>query len=102
MQRLKSYIGEHIELLIWTAALIGLYFMPDTGGHFTLCPVGAMGFDWCPGCGLGHALHDLLHGNFTEAFRHHYLVLFTFIIILYRIFQLTVLNQKFKLSHVRR
>jgi hypothetical protein len=102
MQRWTIFLSRRLEVSFWILALAGLYFMPGGEGHFTLCPIGALGFTWCPGCGLGHALHDMLHGNFVEAFRHHYLVLFAFFIILYRIFQLTILNHKFKLIHVRR
>lgn len=102
MQRWSNHLNKRLELVFWLLALAGLYFMPGGESHFTLCPIGALGFTWCPGCGLGHALHDLLHGNILEAFRHHYLVLFAFVVIVYRIIQLTTLNHKFKLTYVRR
>lgn len=102
MERWINILSRQLEVVFWFIALVWLYFLPDTGGHFTLCPIAAMGFTWCPGCGLGHAMHDLLHGNIAEAFRHHYLVLFAFFTILFRMFKLIILNRKFELIDARR
>ncbi len=92
------FIRKNFEAIVWTMALIGLYFMPANAGHFTLCPLGAMGISWCPGCGIGHAIHHVLHLQFAEALEHHFLGIFAVMIILYRILQLTIINQKLKLD----
>ena len=101
LSRLLRYVNRRTELIFWIGSLIWLWFLPGSEGHFTLCPIGAMGFDWCPGCGLGHALHELMHGHFAEALRHHYLVLFAAAVIVYRIFSLTISNHKFNLHYDR-
>lgn len=94
-----SLLRRNAEVVIWITALIALYFMPETTGHFTFCPLGAMGMTWCPGCGVGHAIHHVLHLEFIEAMEHHYLGLFAVLVIVYRIFQLTILDQKLKLDY---
>ena len=101
--RFQSYLltqfKRNAEVLIWCTALILLYLMPEGGGHFTLCPIGALGFTWCPGCGIGHAIHHILHLEFAEAMRHHFLGLFAVLVIGHRIFSLLMLKHKHKLHY---
>jgi len=47
-----------------------------------------MGITWCPGCGLGHSIAFLLHGDLRNSFHAHWLGVPALIIILYRIFDL--------------
>lgn len=54
------------------AALTALFsFDPGTTRGFLPCPFRAITGLLCPGCGSQRAMHDLLHGNFTEAFQHN-------------------------------
>lgn len=52
-----------------------LYNFPPQDYHFyPLCPYYALTHLLCPGCGGTRALHQLLHGNFSEALHYNALV----------------------------
>ena len=59
----------NVEATIWIIALAALaVFNPYAPGkHFTLCILSHLGFDWCPGCGIGHSISFLLHGDFQSS-----------------------------------
>lgn len=99
MKRLSYFLHQNLEVVFWIVGLLILYCMPVRGEHFSLCPLKAIGFKWCPGCGLGHSIHYYLHFDFQEGWHAHYLGAFAIVIILYRIFQLiirTSFQQKFQ------
>ena len=81
------------ELIIWTGGMVWLAFFvnPD---HITwsLCPLKNLGFEHCPGCGLGRSVSYLLHGEFEESFQVHPLGGFALIMLTYRIIQLARLE----------
>lgn len=69
------------------AAIIALAVShPSQATHFTLCPLKLMGFNWCPGCGLGHSIAYLLHGDVYHSFHAHWLGIPALLIILHRIY----------------
>jgi hypothetical protein len=68
--------------------LILLFFLPNTGGERSLCPSRLLGLGKCPGCGIGHAIHDALHFRFRSSFHHHPLGIVAVIVIFIRIKQL--------------
>lgn len=92
-----------IELVFWITALLLLAVAdPEIHGHehhFTLCPLANMGFEWCPGCGIGRSITQLLHGNFAESFAHHWFGLPALLIILYRIVVLIKWNKEIKINY---
>ncbi|WP_162417387.1 DUF2752 domain-containing protein [Cyclobacterium roseum] len=92
MQRIPTGI---LEFLIWTIALVGLYFygMGD-GQHHGLCPLANLGLSWCPGCGLGRSLHYFMHGAIHTSWSWHPLGGFALLVILWRQFQLFLLIKK--------
>lgn len=78
-----------LELVFWIAALIGIFFIDPYGPqHFTLCPLDNLGFQWCPGCGLGRAMSLLTKGDLKASWSMHPLAMFAFAVIAYRIVQL--------------
>ena len=78
------------ESLIWAAGLLILAISnPDGGMHFSICPLYNLGFDFCPGCGLGKSISLLFHGELTRSFAAHPLGIFAVIVLSYRIFHLT-------------
>ena len=92
------------ELIFWVLALAMLGIAtPEEYGHahhFTLCPLANLGIDWCPGCGLGRAITQLLHGNITESWKHHWFGIPALFIIVFRIAGLIKLNiTSFKLKY---
>ena len=79
------------ELFIWPIALIGLWissFYQES--QFSLCPLYNLGFENCPGCGIGRSIGHLLHGEIAISWRHHPLGVFAVLVILHRIYQLTI------------
>jgi uncharacterized protein DUF2752 len=67
---------DHIEALFWTAGLVAVAVAdPSSGGLLSVCPfdwVGtAVGLEFCPGCGLGHAVGFLARGEFTASLAAH-------------------------------
>jgi len=86
---IRTYFFKYFELTFWVAALIALGLSQATQAtHFTLCPLKLMGITWCPGCGLGHSISFLLHGDLRNSFHAHWLGVPALIIITYRIFDL--------------
>ncbi|HEY8511111.1 MAG TPA: DUF2752 domain-containing protein [Cyclobacteriaceae bacterium] len=77
------------EAWLWMAALIALAFHnPDSGKHLALCPLHYLGFDFCPGCGLGRSISYALHGQLADSLSMHPLGVFALIVLSYRIVQL--------------
>ena len=82
-----------LEAFMWIAAIIFLAFIqPAESTHFTICPLSAVGFDFCPGCGLGRSVSYLLHGDIINSFSVHPLGIFAFIVLTIRIISLLKIN----------
>lgn len=61
-----------MEAVVWTAGLVALACTnPDQEGLFSLCVFKWLGFSFCPGCGLGHAVAYLFHGELIHSFQAH-------------------------------
>jgi len=76
----------NIELIIWITGLITLAYI-DIGSteHLSICPIKNLGFDFCPGCGLGASIHYLFHFQFENSFNAHPLGIFALVVLLFRI-----------------
>jgi hypothetical protein len=86
---IKKLFSQYFELVFWISALVALAISnPTAQAHFTLCPLKLLGFTWCPGCGLGHSIAFLFHGDIKSSFHAHWLGIPALIILLYRIYQL--------------
>ncbi|OCX50510.1 hypothetical protein BEL04_22295 [Mucilaginibacter sp. PPCGB 2223] len=82
-------LSRNFELIFWVAALLCLSLAsPSSNTHFTLCPLKLMGFGWCPGCGLGHSIIYLFHGQVSASLHAHWLGIPAVVVIFYRITQL--------------
>src|SRR5579872_2807128 len=82
---------KYFELVFWVAALVSLAFTNPAGPiHFSLCPLRALGITWCPGCGLGHSISWIFHGNLINSWRAHWFGIPALGIILYRVCSLAV------------
>lgn len=80
---------NNLELIFWITALIILATMNLEGNHLSLCPISQLGFEFCPGCGIGHSIGFLFHGNLEASFEAHPLGIFALVMLTYRIIQLT-------------
>lgn len=78
-----------LELIFWVASIIAILLInPYEAEHFSLCPLSQMGFDWCPGCGLGRAMSLLARGEFKASWAMHPLAILAYGVIFSRIGQL--------------
>lgn len=79
--------GIPLEVVCWAFALATLAVIDVSGGsHFTICPLALMGFDWCPGCGLGRSISLLFHGEIEKSIIMHPFGIFAVIVLFFRIF----------------
>lgn len=78
-----------LELMIWTGALLILTFADIEAAWPSLCPIDALGFAWCPGCGLGQAIGLLLQGQFIASWQAHPLAVPALAVLLHRIISLS-------------
>ena len=80
------FVVRNLEAFIWIAALVYFAFSHVvTETHFTICPLNLVGFEHCPGCGLGRSLILLLHGQLTESFTMHPLAIPALFFLIVRI-----------------
>ncbi|MGE5518876.1 MAG: DUF2752 domain-containing protein [Candidatus Dadabacteria bacterium] len=76
---------KYSECILWSIALVLLFAMDDSQQHYSFCLFRMMGWNSCPGCGIGHAIHDVLHLQFTDSLKEHFLGIPATIAILYSI-----------------
>ncbi|HUZ61922.1 MAG TPA: DUF2752 domain-containing protein [Hanamia sp.] len=90
---MKLLFRRYFELTAWIAALVSLAFMdPSVSPHYSFCIFKNLGFKYCPGCGLGHSISYLFHGNLHASFSAHPLGVFALCVILFRIYKLVSLH----------
>jgi len=82
-------LGPAGEAFLWPGALILLYFLPG-GSEQSWCLYHALGIEWCPGCGLGRGIHELLHGNFQASWELHKGAAPAAVILLFRSLQVSI------------
>ncbi|ASU32319.1 hypothetical protein MuYL_0416 [Mucilaginibacter xinganensis] len=58
-----------------------------------------MGVTWCPGCGLGHSISFLFHGDIKNSLHAHWLGIPAVGVILYRIVVLARMRFLVPLAH---
>ncbi|MEJ2593762.1 MAG: DUF2752 domain-containing protein [bacterium] len=97
MGHLFKFFRRHLELIFWITALVLLFLITPDKVHFTLCPLSNLGFDFCPGCGVGHSIHYAMWLDLQRSFGCHPLGVVALFIIIYRITQLIILP--FKLTN---
>ena len=78
-----------LEAAIWIGALLYLAFLLTPGKtHFTICPINNLGFDFCPGCGLGNSISLIFQGEIYNSFLSHPLGILALTVLIIRIIQL--------------
>jgi hypothetical protein len=80
--------SKYFELTFWILALTSMAIMSPTNDHSSFCPINSVGLGFCPGCGLGHSISWLFHGNIGASIDAHPVGWFAVLIILYRIITL--------------
>lgn len=87
-ESISYYFHRYFEVTFWIVALVLLATMSPNDGHASLCPFNALGLSFCPGCGLGHSISWLFHGNPAASFNAHPLGWLAVLILFYRIVSL--------------
>lgn len=77
-----------LEALTWTIGLVTLAFLDPHVSHHSICPLKNLGFDFCPGCGLGRSIAYLMDGELRMSFITHPLGAVVFVSLVFRIFEL--------------
>lgn len=85
-QRILTKID--LELIFLSVALIALALSDPQKEHFDLCLFKIIGFDHCPGCGLGHSISWLFRGNIKASIDCHFMGIPAVFIMLHRIYQI--------------
>lgn len=93
MRKYYLLFRNNFEASFWLAALILLAFSNPHQEHYSLCLFNQIGFSYCPGCGIGHAISYFFHGQIVDSFNAHPLGIIAIGIILYRIVQLIFLKK---------
>lgn len=95
---MKVMMRLPFELFFWIAALLLLgtadLHNHEVGPHFTLCPLANLGFNWCPGCGIGRAIGLLLQGDLKASLEEHWFGIPAVLVITHRIVILIKMNLK--------
>lgn len=95
MNKVTLYIKSiNIEMIIWPLALIILSTLDPHVEHWSLCPLKNLGFESCPGCGLGRSIGLLFQGEYKASFNAHPLGALAIIILTYRTVYLAILSFK--------
>ena len=93
-----------ILLAVMTIVITAFYFFwnPSEITSLPLCPFKNLTNFYCPGCGGQRAFHQILHGNFVEAFHSNFLIylfLPLFILKIYDEIFDTTFSKKFLLTN---
>ncbi|MBL7751144.1 MAG: DUF2752 domain-containing protein [Chitinophagaceae bacterium] len=89
MVHMFNLIKKNFELIAWVVGLSYLFFLDISGGeHFTLCFFRLLGFEHCPGCGIGRSIHCAMHLDWSSSWYYHWLGIPALGIIIFRIITL--------------
>ncbi len=92
-----------LEGTIWLSAIIYLSLIStNTEDHFTFCPLANLGFENCPGCGLGKSVSLIIHGNIFQSFDYHYLGIPALLIIIFRLYQIIKINYQIHFKSINK
>ena len=95
-----NFRRAHLEAYFWLTALISTALTtPTHDTHFTLCIFKLLGIDFCPGCGLGHSVIFLFHGDFKDSWNAHPFAILAVAVLMHRIF--VILHKDIKIYKLK-
>lgn len=84
--------------MVWISSLVYLAGIDPNATHMSLCVFKWMGIAWCPGCGVGHSISYLLHGEWLSSWNAHWLGGLGLMVLLHRMMELLRIEiSKYKL-----
>jgi hypothetical protein len=84
-QTFKKAFFLHYEWLALTMALLAMALLNPESASASVCPLDLMGFESCPGQGLGKSIAYSFRGEFQESIKAHPVGLVSILIIMGRI-----------------
>jgi len=78
-------LRARFEAFVWITGLTLMAVMSPVDAHASFCPLKNLGFSFCPGCGLGHAIAWLFRGDLVQSFHAHPLGIAAVLILTWRI-----------------
>jgi hypothetical protein len=94
LKMIYSFLRKHLEAIIWVTAIVLLAMTNPVDQCYSLCLFHHLGFDWCPGCGLGHAISWLFRGDVLASFNAHPLGIPAVCIIVFRV--VTIIRKNYQ------
>ena len=91
-----KYFYLHFEWMALATGLLLMMFMEPNSTAASFCPLERLGFQFCPGDGLGNSIALAVRGQFTASFYSHAMGIPAIVIILGRIFAILHRNIKQK------
>lgn len=79
---MKKIVAILVIVMIIIFSVVTFFINPLSNPIAPKCPVLLITGLKCPGCGTQQAIHQLLHGNFFEAFKCNHLIFFLVPLIL--------------------
>lgn len=81
----KYYFFLHFEWIALLSGLLLMIFLDPYSQDPSICPIDRIGFDFCPGCGLGKSIAFAARGNIEASIQSHPLGLMAVIVIIVRV-----------------
>lgn len=81
----KYYFFLHFEWIVLLSGLVLVALLDPFSQSASICPVDRLGFDFCPGCGLGKSVAFAARGNLSASLQSHPLGFFAIVMIITRI-----------------
>lgn len=75
-----------LEGIVWFIGLIWIMLTGHDNHAISFCFFKFIGLEFCPGCGLGHAIYQLATGNFLHAWQLQPMSYIALPILIYRIY----------------
>lgn len=81
----KYYFFLHFEWMVLLSGLLFVVFLDPFSQSISFCPIDRLGFDFCPGCGLGKSVALAARGHLSASLQSHPMGLIAVFIIITRI-----------------
>jgi hypothetical protein len=90
-------IQKYFQAFVWTVVLTCLFFL-DASSDYSFCLFRLVGIDSCPGCGIGHAIHYVLHLDLEKSMEANFMGIPATAAILFTIIKPFLPSQKTSLQ----
>lgn len=88
----------HFEWVALTSGLLLMALLNPFSEAESLCILSRLGFDFCPGCGLGTSVSHIFRGEIAASMQANPVGLFAVLIIPARVFSILLRNNNYKKS----